>query len=81
MDRAAYKTFKPGDRVTVRRIIKSEKWRPYFLAPGMVGVVESMDQIVRVRFPCDLPIAWCLYDGDLLAVSGDAPSGESVNSA
>lgn len=67
-DRAAYKTFRPGDQVTVRRVIKSGRWHPFFLAPGMVGVVESMGQCVRVRFPGDLPAVWYLYDGDLIHV-------------
>jgi hypothetical protein len=67
-DRASFKTFRPGDEVTVRRVVRSGKWRPCRLEPGMTGIVDRMDQRVRVRFPqsCPFPLVWVLYDGDLV---------------
>lgn len=81
MSRDTCKTFQSGDRVTVRRVIKSSRHRGKALTPGMVGVVDSMDQEVRVRFPSQPSTIWYLYDGDLVAVSSDEPSGEAVHSA
>ena len=71
--RAQYKTFRPGDRVTVRRVIKSGK-SARVITPGMAGVVESMDQEVRVQFSGYPSVVWILYDGDLVAFNGEMPS-------
>lgn len=65
--RAQYKTFQPGDRVTVRRVIKSGK-SSRVITPGTLGVVESMDQEVRVHFAAFPNVIWIMYDGDLVAV-------------
>ena len=75
-NRALCKTFQPGDRVTVRRTIKSSRHRGKALTPGMVGVVDSMDQEVRVRFAEQPSTIWYLYDGDLVLAE---QSGEAVN--
>ena len=64
-DRAAFKTFRPGDLVTVRRAVKSGK-RPGVVLPGMYGVVDRMEQCVYVRFPEFPNTLWVLYDGDLI---------------
>ena len=70
-DRAACKTFRPGDRVTVRRPVKSGK-RPGAVLPGMTGVVDRMEQYVYVRFPEFPRTLWVLYDGDVILVSRSA---------
>jgi hypothetical protein len=64
--RAACKTFRPGDRVTVRRVVKSGKYPEYRLVPGMTGTVERMGQRVEVVFPEYPRALWMLYDGDLI---------------
>lgn len=66
--RAAHRTFKPGDTVTVRRVVKSGKHTGCRLEPGAEGIVESMEQQVRVRFPQFPRTIWVLYDGDLVHV-------------
>jgi hypothetical protein len=67
-DRAACKTFRPGDRVTVRRVIKSGKWAGRCLVPGMTGTVIRMGQQVWVSFPEHPNLLWRLHDGDLAKV-------------
>jgi hypothetical protein len=65
-DRAACKTFRPGDRVTVRRVVKSGRLPECVVRPGMIGTVERMGQRVEVTFPEYPRVLWTLYDGDLI---------------
>ena len=70
-DRASYKTFCPGDQVTVRRVVKSSRYQDACLRPGMVGTVVAMEQRVLVDFGVQFSYGglWRLYDGDLILVS------------
>jgi hypothetical protein len=64
VDRENYKTFRPGDIVTPRRVVKSGR-SCAVVRPGDEGRVIYMKQYVMVRFS---PYLWSVYDGDLRLV-------------
>jgi hypothetical protein len=66
-DRGVYKTFRAGDVVRPRKVIRSPRYAGVGLTPADTGIVVSMGQRVSVNFAGRGPVPglWELYDGDL----------------